>query len=144
VPLEKPSLCTGCPAYATGRGYVPGKGPLGARIALVGQGPGEVEYHAGEPFVGPAGQLLDRELAQANLHRADLWVDNAVRCWLPANRAPRQAEVDHCRRAHWGPALAELRELRVVVPVGVPAARAFLGRTAGEGVFGTPFRHELP
>lgn len=144
MPLAKPSSCAGCPAYDLGKGYVPGRGPLGARIALLGQGPGEVEYHLGEPFVGPSGQLLDRQLARARLHRSELWVDNVVRCWLPRNRAPTQREADHCQRAHWGPALEQLAELKVLVTAGVAATKPFLGSKAGEATFGTVFQVELP
>jgi uracil-DNA glycosylase family 4 len=92
--------------------------------------------------VGPSGQLLDRELSRAGLHRSQVWVDNAVRCWLPGNRAPKAAEVEWCRRSHWGPALRALTGLVVVVPVGVPSAKAWLGKSAGETACGTAF--EVP
>lgn len=116
---------------------MPGTGPTDAKVALLGQGPGEVEAALGVPFVGLSGQLLDKLLAAARLPRSTLWIDNVVRCHLPGNRAPKGAEVEHCRTAHWAPALGALPQLRVVVTAGVPAARALLGPKATESVVGS-------
>lgn len=108
------------------------QGPPDAAIALLGQGPGEVEAHTGRPFHGPSGQRLDSWLRRAGIDRSRCHVSNVVWCWLPSNRTPTAEEIAFCQRAHWGPALAALSELRVVVPIGVPAQRPFYGGRAGE------------
>lgn len=138
MPLSpKPPACEGCPAYNSGRGFVPGRGPEGADVLLLGQGPGETEAYQGLPFVGPSGERLNLWLQRAGLQRHHMFVSNIVWCWLPWNREPRAAEVEHCRHAHWGPQL-DAAAPRLVVPVGVPAARALLGR-ATENSAGTVF-----
>lgn len=140
----KPPGCDGCPARNSGRGFVPGSGPTTARVALVGQGPGEMEAYQSTPFVGPSGDELNTQLTKAGVMRSQLWVDNVVRCWLPNNRPPTQGEMEHCWREHVGPALRALPHLRVVVPVGLPAASFFLGRKCGEGDVGYVYEKELP
>lgn len=123
--LPKPPTCAGCPAAEVGLGYVPGAGPPRATVALVGQGPGIHEAHAGQPFVGDSGTRLDTWLARAGHSRSQLWIDNVVRCQLPKNRPPKPTEAAHCWAAHGGPAL-DGRFPTVVVPVGVPAIRTVL------------------
>ena len=120
---------------------MPGTGPSNARIALVGQGPGEAEAHTGKPFVGPSGSILERWLAACGKPRDAFWIDNAVRCWLPGNRAPTRTELTYCTRVHLFRALDTLPDLRVVVTLGMPAARALLG-DANERIVGAP--HQIP
>lgn len=124
---KPPEKCGGCPAYNLGQGFVPAEGPREATIALLGQGPGESEADQGRPFVGPSGFTLDRWLVRAGLQRHELHVSNVVWCWLPGNRPPTRGEVDHCRRNHWGPALTQLDQLKVIVPIGIPAGKAIVG-----------------
>lgn len=121
----KPESCAGCPALTAGRSFVRATGPSSARIALVGQGPGEDEAWAGVPFVGRSGVTLSRWLARAGIDRTACHVSNVVWCWLPKNRPPSVAEVAHCER-HWQPPLQQLPDLRVVVPIGIPAIKAVL------------------
>ena len=127
VPLAtKPGKCSGCPAYKTGRSFVPPVGPSTAKLAILGQGPGEMEAYQAIPFVGPSGKHLDTWLYKAGVPRQKVWIGNIVQCWLPGNRAPRAKEVAYCRKAHWGPVLEKLEQLKVIVPVGVPAMNALL------------------
>lgn len=142
--LPKPKTCEGCPALHLGKGYVPGEGPRDAPLALVGQGPGEVEAYEGRPFIGPSGRKLNTWLSKARVEREQAWVDNIVRCWLPKNRPPKAAEVEHCTRVHLQGALRKLDQLRVVVPIGLPAGRYFLGPGVGESVAGAIFQRGLP
>ncbi len=135
--LPKPDACKGCPAHKAGRSFVRPQGPPTAELALIGQGPGEQEAYAGMPFIGPTGQRLNRWLRSAGLERYELFITNVVWCWLPRNRAPTTAEVAYCRTAHWGPALAGLPNLKVLVPVGIPAASAILGEPCGESIAGS-------
>ena len=151
--LAKPPTCRGCDAEQVGVGYVPGYGPTDAEIAIVGQGPGSVEAGLAEPFVGPIGQRMRDWLAHAAINPHRVWLDNVVRCWLPANsptssvpgnRAPTAAEREHCKRVHLDPSLAALRELVVVVAVGMPASKSLLGNEhITEAVVGTTVRRTL-
>lgn len=130
--VEKPATCRGCPAEHDGKSFVRPIGPPDATLALLGQGPGETEAHNGMPFVGPSGQRLDSWLRRAGIDRSRCWVGNVVQCWLPGNRAPTDVEINRCRAAHWQPALDALPNLRVIVPIGVPAQRPYYGAQSGE------------
>jgi uracil-DNA glycosylase family 4 len=133
VPLRpKPDACRGCPAYDVGLSFVKSRGPSAARIAFLGQGPGEQEAYNGIPFVGRSGQRLSRWCMKANLDLHTCHIDNVVKCWLPNNRPPTAAEVEFCRGAHWGVELRKHEHLQrvqgrslVVVLVGVPAMKVF-------------------
>jgi DNA polymerase len=126
-----------------GRGFVPAIGPLSATLAFVGQGPGEEEAWAGTPFVGPSGRTLSRWQARAGIDRAECYISNVVWCWLPGNRAPTAGEVAHCKAAHWGPGLQRLPSLRVVIPVGIPAAKALVDPAANKNWAGRVVEIEL-
>lgn len=132
---SRPPACEGCPANATASGFVPPTGPNDARLAIVGQGPGADEAALSEPFVGPSGRHLNRWLARAGVPRERCAVSNIVWCHLPKNRKPTTREITHCWDAHVGPHLRSLPNLRVVVAVGVPAAKHFVphasAKTAG-------------
>lgn len=151
-PRDKPTTCVGCPAFDKGRGFVPPSGPTTARVALIAQGPGkeeadghwsiEKQESVHRPLIGRSGQKLDRWLERVNsepglpaLRREECRVLNVVQCHLTngkKDRAPTPREVEFCKAAHWGPWLAEMPNLQVVVPIGVPAIKALLGEGAGE------------
>jgi DNA polymerase len=98
----------------------------GVSLALVGEAPGAAEDAAGRPFVGKAGQLLDRELAGAGIEREQVAVLNVLKCRPPGNRAPKPDEVTRCR-----PYLERQLQLlapRLVVALGLTAVAWFLGR----------------
>lgn len=89
--------CTRCPLAATRTCTVPGEGHPRARLMVIGEGPGADEDRSGRPFVGAAGQLLDRILAQGmGLPRADVFIANVVKCRPPGNRDPALEEVAAC------------------------------------------------
>ncbi len=89
--------CTACPLHATRQQVVFGVGPEDAEILLVGEGPGANEDKQGEPFVGAAGQLLDRLLAGVGLSRhKNVYIANIVKCRPPQNRDPLPEEQDAC------------------------------------------------
>ena len=124
--------CAACPLGACATQAVNGSGPVGARLMLVGEQPGDHEDLAGQPFVGPAGQLLDRALARAALDRGQFFLTNAVRHF--------KHELRGKRRIHKTPGQREaaaclpwlLREIELVQPaallaLGATAARALLG-----------------
>src|SRR5262245_33888031 len=76
---EAEAECTRCPLYEHATQAVPGEGRTGARLMLVGERPGDKEDLAGKPFVGPAGAILDRALADADIRRNTVFVTNAVK-----------------------------------------------------------------
>lgn len=89
--------CTQCRLRETCRQVVFGDGPDAARLMLVGEGPGEEEDRSGIPFVGRAGQLLDRILQAADFNRSEVYIGNVVKCRPPSNRLPNPDEVKICR-----------------------------------------------
>ena len=121
----KSEKCRGCPAEFVGTSYVPGRGPLSAKLALIGQGPGKVEAYQGRPFKGPSGKILNIWLDKAGVPEADIYIDNVVRCWLPKDRKPLAKEVAFCWKAHLRDVLAKMTNLKVICPVGVPAQAPF-------------------
>jgi DNA polymerase len=129
------SRCTGCDLYRHATQAVFGEGPPDASIVLVGEQPGDMEDRAGRPFVGPAGELLDRALADAGIRRSEVYVTNAVKhfAWEPRgkrriHRTPRLSEVRACRP--WVEAELASVAPRVVVCLGGTAAQALLGPQA--------------
>jgi DNA polymerase len=125
--------CRKCAIGYERRNNVYGEGDPCARLMVVGEGPGETEDQLGRPFVGRAGQLLDRMLAAIGLPREDVYICNTVKCRPtlpgpngPRNRAPDQQEMENCR-----PFLDEQIEIvapHVILALGSPAAKSFLGR----------------
>ncbi|MCR4404230.1 MAG: uracil-DNA glycosylase [Candidatus Acetothermia bacterium] len=121
--------CTLCPLSEGRTQAVPGEGPVPADLVFIGEGPGEVEDATGRPFVGPAGQLLDKILESAGLKREEAYITNMVKCRPPLNRTPKPEEVKTC----WPYLDAQLRLLRpkIIVPLGNLAAQFFLKTDKG-------------
>ena len=125
--------CRGCPLAVAGTRTVFGEGPLDAAIALVGEQPGDEEDRSGRPFVGPAGRLLDRALAESGLPREALYLTNAVKHFkhkeTPQRRLhqrPGATEIVACKP--WLERELSLVRPRVVVCLGVTAATSVVGR----------------
>jgi DNA polymerase len=124
--------CEGCPLYQDATQTVFGAGPKAARLVLVGEQPGDQEDRAGEPFVGPAGRLLDSALEEAGIDRSTTYVTNAVKHFKfrPAGKRRIHATPDTFEVAACTPwLLAELSLIspEVVVLLGATAAKALLG-----------------
>jgi uracil-DNA glycosylase len=124
--------CTACPLGLIGTQTVWGEGAPGAAVMLVGEQPGDHEDVQGRPFVGPAGQLLDRALAQLQWPRERLYVTNAVKHfkfeWRGTRRmhkTPAQREVAACHP--WLEQEIALVRPRALVALGATAARSLLG-----------------
>jgi uracil-DNA glycosylase family protein len=135
--LEKAARsCTACHLYKRATQTVFGEGPKNARLMFLGEQPGDQEDLAGKPFVGPAGKLFDRALAEAGIDRAEVYVTNTVKHfkWEPRGKRrihqkPNSREIAACR-----PWLeAELRLVR-------PKLLVCLGATAAQSIFGPSFR----
>ena len=125
--------CKACPLWANATQTVFGEGPPRATVMLVGEQPGDREDLAGRPFVGPAGRMLDRALAEAGLDREELYVTNAVKHFKNEPRGkrrihkkPSDAEIDACNQ--WLERELYLVEPRLIVALGATAARALFGR----------------
>lgn len=128
--------CRGCDLYRDTTQAVVGSGPSGAALALVGEQPGDREDVLGEPFVGPAGRLLDEALAAAGLEPNSVFRTNAVKHFRHTDRGGKRI---HRSPARWQVAKCEpwlLAELDVVRPRGA----VILGATAGQAAFGADFR----
>jgi DNA polymerase len=130
--------CRACPLYQSATQAVAGEGPPDARIMLVGEQPGDQEDLAGRPFVGPAGQILDRALAEAGISRADVYVTNAVKHFKFTPRGKRRIhqkpelrEITACRS--WLEHEIALVKPRLIIALGASAARALLGRSVPVG-----------
>lgn len=88
--------CERCGLCRGRRNAVPGEGNREADVMLIGEGPGQVEDETGRPFVGPAGQLLDRMLAAIGHGREDVYIANVFKCRPPGNRVPLPEEAQAC------------------------------------------------
>ncbi|CAB1129284.1 Type-4 uracil-DNA glycosylase [Candidatus Hydrogenisulfobacillus filiaventi] len=122
--------CEACPLARMGHGPTFGEGVPGSALLLIGEAPGEEEDRQGRPFVGRAGQLLDRILEAAGFSRTrNVYITNVVKCRPPGNRVPTPAEQAACRPN----LLAELRRLhpRIVVLLGRTALGAMLKTRQG-------------
>lgn len=126
--------CTRCHLHQCATQTVFGEGPLGADIVFVGEQPGDREDLAGRPFVGPAGQLFDRALADAGIDRERTYVTNAVKHFKFERRGkrrihdkPNAGEIAACR--WWIDRELALIRPRITVALGATAAHSLFGRT---------------
>ena len=129
------NACARCPLYKDATQAVPGEGRRHAHLMLVGEQPGDKEDLAGKPFVGPAGQVLDRALAEAEIPRTEVFVTNAVKHFKHEMRGKRRLhkrpnayEIERCKI--WLELERELVKPAVIVALGATAARSLLGRVA--------------
>jgi DNA polymerase len=126
--------CEGCPLYVNATQTVFGEGPSDAAIVMVGEQPGDAEDTAGQPFVGPAGRLLNGVLEEVGIDRSQVYVTNAVKHfkWTPRGKRrmharPGAREVAACHP--WLEAELELLKPDVLVCLGATAAQSLLGRS---------------
>jgi uracil-DNA glycosylase len=129
---EEAADCRACPLWKDATQTVFGEGPQRAQIMLVGEQPGDKEDLAGKPFVGPAGQMLDRALQEAGIDRAKVYVTNAVKHFkfvprgkIRLHQKPNTLEIGACRQWYE-------RELASIKPDLVVA----MGATSAQSVFG--------
>jgi uracil-DNA glycosylase len=113
---------------------VPGEGPVGAKLMMVGEQPGDQEDLAGRPFVGPAGRVLDRAIAEAGIDRHEVFVTNAVKHFKFEQRGKRRLhkkpnayEIERCR--WWNDLERQMVHPALIVALGATAARSLLGKT---------------
>jgi uracil-DNA glycosylase family 4 len=120
------SGCTKCRLSGGRTQVVFGVGDPHADVLFIGEGPGYHEDKQGEPFVGPAGQLLTKMLAEIGMARSDVYIANVVKCRPPGNRDPLPDEIDACKPYLEG----QIRNIdpRVIVTLGNFATRFILDR----------------
>src|SRR5437879_607184 len=141
--------CTACDLYKRGTQTVFGEGSAPAKVILVGEQPGDKEDLMGRPFVGPAGNVLDKALKLAGIERDETYVTNIVKHfkWEPRgkkriHKKPNSLEIAACRP--WFDAEVQVIKPQVVICLGATAAQAILGRTfkvtksRGELIFNSP------
>jgi uracil-DNA glycosylase family 4 len=122
------SVCVAC-RLAQGRTQVVyGVGNSAADLLFIGEGPGYHEDKQGEPFVGAAGQLLNRMLAEIGTRREDVYIANVVKCRPPGNRDPLPDEIEAC--SPWLAEQVQLIDPHIVVTLGNFATRYVLERPA--------------
>jgi DNA polymerase len=129
-------FCRGCPLYCNATQTVFGEGPAGAAVMFVGEQPGDQEDHAGKPFVGPAGRMLNAAMEEAGIPRDETYVTNAVKHFKFEPRGKR--------RIHAKPNAREVRACRPWLEAEIQAVKpqivVALGATAAQSLMGSSFR----
>lgn len=127
---EKISRCQNCQLHAGRTNPVPGEGVDRPVVMVIGEGPGEMEDRSGRPFVGPAGQLLDKMLAAISLSRAaNCYIANIVKCRPPSNRTPFPSEAEAC--SPFLEAQIHVLKPKAILAVGSTAVKNLLSTSDG-------------
>jgi len=135
--FEANRACQACELRKFCKGPVPAEGPMEAEVAFIGEAPGANEDKTGLPFRGQAGQYFDQLLRSINVDRSKVWVTNTTKCRPTGNRTPTPEEVEICA-SRWLDVELAMVKPKVIVPMGEPAIRHFLGE-------GTVYeRHGIP
>ncbi len=121
--------CTKCELCKGRTNTVFGEGDANAQLMFIGEGPGQTEDELGRPFVGRAGELLDKMITAMGLKREQVYIANVVKCRPPNNRAPTPVEVDTC----WDYLQRQIETIRprVIVTLGGPATKKLLQTDKG-------------
>jgi DNA polymerase len=132
------ALCRKCDIAKLRTKVVPGEGAESADIMFIGEAPGFNEDQQGRPFVGQAGQFLERLLASINLKREQVFIANVIKCRPPDNRDPLPTEIHNCRP--WLDSQVELIKPKMIVTLGrYSMARYFPGKTISK-IHGTALK----
>ncbi|MEQ9454500.1 MAG: uracil-DNA glycosylase [Phycisphaeraceae bacterium] len=123
------STCTACGLAAGRTQTVFGEGNPDADIMFIGEGPGQNEDEQGRPFVGRAGQLLDKQIVAMGLERSEVYIANVVKCRPPGNRNPQADEVEAC--SGYLKKQIETIQPKAIVTLGGPAAKLILATAEG-------------
>jgi uracil-DNA glycosylase len=135
---KEANSCRRCPLYGPATQLVFGEGPSEARLVFVGEQPGDQEDLAGKAFVGPAGQVLNRAIAEAGIDRSAAYVTNAVKHFKfkpqgkrRIHERPNVGEINHCR--WWLTREVQIIQPDLIVALGATAARSLIGKTLAIG-----------
>lgn len=127
--LKKLALkCNLCGLRSTCKQVVFGEGNINTKLMFIGEGPGQDEDEQGRPFVGRAGQLLDRILAAAEIPRNDVYITNVVKCRPPGNRLPKPDEVKICQ--NYLEAQIRIIKPKIIVCLGALASQVVIDKNA--------------
>ncbi len=126
---EAMSVFEGCPLKQTAKNLVFGDGPASSKFMLIGEAPGAQEDREGRPFVGPAGQLLERMLKAISIERSDVYITNILPWRPPGNRTPTDSEIAAC--IPFIERQIELVAPEVLILIGGVSAKTLLGTTQG-------------
>lgn len=130
------AVCTRCQLHYSRKKSVPGEGPSGAEVMLIGEGPGFYENEQGRPFVGAAGKFLDELLEKGGVKRADVFITNVVKCRPPGNRDPLPEELSSCN--DYLDRQIEAIAPRVIVTLGRYSMAKFMPNAKISDVHGQP------
>jgi uracil-DNA glycosylase len=134
------ALCHKCDIARLRTKVVPGEGAENAEIMFIGEAPGWHEDQQGRPFVGQAGQFLDRLLASINLDRRQVYIANVIKCRPPDNRDPLPTEIQNC--CSWLDTQVELIKPKMIVTLGrYSMARYFAGKSISK-IHGTAIKRD--
>jgi len=134
------ALCHKCDIAKLRTKVVPGEGAEHAEIIFIGEAPGWHEDQQGRPFVGQAGQFLDRLLASINLNRQQVYIANVIKCRPPDNRDPLPAEIQNCYQ--WLDSQIEIIKPKMIVTLGrYSMARYFPGKSISK-IHGTAVKRD--
>ena len=137
---EQIALCQKCDIAKSRTTVVPGEGAEDADIMFIGEAPGWHEDQQGRPFVGPAGQFLDRLLASIDLNREQVYIANVIKCRPTGNRDPLPSEITNCQP--WLDSQIEIIKPRMIVTLGrYSMARYFPGKTISK-IHGTALKQD--
>jgi len=139
---EQTSQCRKCELGGQRTNAVPGEGSPTARIMFVGEAPGADEDVQARPFVGRAGQLLDKIIAGCGLKRENVFIANILKCRPPDNREPRPEEIVAC--IPYLQRQIELIKPEIIVALGAHAARTLLNTTKPIGQLRGLFQEYVP
>jgi uracil-DNA glycosylase family 4 len=134
------ALCYKCDIAKLRTKVVPGEGAENAEIMFIGEAPGWHEDQQGRPFVGQAGQYLDRLLASINLDRRQVYIANVIKCRPPDNRDPLPTEIQHC--SSWLETQIALIKPKMIVTLGrYSMAKYFPGKSISK-IHGTAVKRD--
>jgi uracil-DNA glycosylase family 4 len=139
---EEVRTCCKCGLGSSRTNAVPGEGSPDARIMFIGEAPGADEDAQGRPFVGRAGQLLDKIIEACGLKRSDVFIANILKCRPPDNRDPRAEEIISC--LPYLQRQIEIIEPEVIVALGAHAAKTLLNTTKSIGQLRGHFHEYYP
>ncbi len=125
---EIAAVCHKCRLRSTCQQVIFGEGKLDSKIMFIGEGPGKDEDIQGKPFVGRAGQLLDKILQAAELPRKEVYISNVVKCRPPGNRLPNPDEVRECR--NYLEAQIRIIKPEIIVCLGAMASQVIIDSKA--------------
>ena len=135
---KEATACRRCPLYGPATQLVFGEGPSDARLVFVGEQPGDQEDLAGKAFIGPAGQVLNRAIAEAGIDRGSAYVTNAVKHFKFKQQGKRRihdranvSEINHCR--WWLTREIDVVKPELIVALGATAARSLTGKAVAIG-----------